>query len=83
VTRYSFCHYEGPEVLTMVVFRYYIFWDITPCRPFKCTDVSEEYIASIFTVEGKARQNTICLPLAFILVSCFVYSSTQFLRNVR
>jgi hypothetical protein len=29
----------------------YIFWDIMPCTMLKSTDVSEEYIASIFRVE--------------------------------
>jgi hypothetical protein len=52
VQKHNTCiHYEGFEVLTKVVMRYSVLWDITPCRPFKSTDVSEEYIASIFMVE--------------------------------
>jgi hypothetical protein len=41
----------GFEVLTAVVMRSSVFWDITPCSPLKATDVSEEHVASIFRVE--------------------------------
>jgi hypothetical protein len=44
-------HYIGIEVLTPVVMKSTIFWDITPCSPVKATDVSEEHIASICRVE--------------------------------
>jgi hypothetical protein len=43
-------YYVGSEVLTAVVMKSTIFWDITLCSPLS-TDVSEEYIASIFRVE--------------------------------
>jgi hypothetical protein len=39
------------EVLTAVVIKSPTLWDITPCRPFKSTDVSEKHVASIFMVE--------------------------------
>jgi hypothetical protein len=42
---------SGFEVLTVVVIKSTIFWDITQCSPLKSTDVSEEHIASIFRVE--------------------------------
>jgi hypothetical protein len=41
----------GSEVLTAVVMKSTIFWDITPCSPLLSTDVSEEHIASIFRAE--------------------------------
>jgi hypothetical protein len=41
----------GSEVLTAVVMKSTIFWDITPCSPLKATDVSEEHVASIFGAE--------------------------------
>jgi hypothetical protein len=40
--------YAGFEILTAVVMKSTIFWDITPCSPLK---VSEERIASIFRIE--------------------------------
>jgi hypothetical protein len=42
---------NGFEVLTSVVIKSTIFWDITPCSPLKSTDVSKEEIAFIFRVE--------------------------------
>jgi hypothetical protein len=47
----------GFEVFTSVVMKSIIFWDMTPCSPLSLTDVSEEHIASIFTVEeiGSAK----------------------------
>jgi hypothetical protein len=41
----------GFKVLTAVVMKTTIFWDISPCSPLKSTGVSEEHIASIFRVE--------------------------------
>jgi hypothetical protein len=43
----------GFEVLTAVVTKSTIFWDITPCSVvrWKSTNVSEEHIASILKVE--------------------------------
>jgi hypothetical protein len=34
-----------------VVFKSPMFWDITPCSPLKSTDVSDEFVSSIFEVE--------------------------------
>jgi hypothetical protein len=42
--------FVGFEVLTAVVMKSTTFWDITPCSLLS-VDVSEEHIASIFTVE--------------------------------
>jgi hypothetical protein len=43
--------YVGFEVLTTVVMKSDIFWDITPCSPLKVTDVSEKHVASICSSE--------------------------------
>jgi hypothetical protein len=40
--------FKGFEVLTPVVMKNNIFWDITPCSPLKVNRLSEELIASIF-----------------------------------
>jgi hypothetical protein len=45
------------EVLTAVVMKSSIFWDITPCSMLKSTDVSEKLIASIFRVEKAERDS--------------------------
>jgi hypothetical protein len=42
--------YVGFEVLTVVVVKSTIFWDITPCSPLKI-NVLEEHVAFIFRVE--------------------------------
>jgi hypothetical protein len=42
----------GFEVLTPVVMKSFIVWDITPCSQLKSREVSEEHVASIFRVEG-------------------------------
>jgi hypothetical protein len=41
----------GFEVLTAVVMKSPIFWDITPCSPLKVNRSSKEHVASIFRVE--------------------------------
>jgi hypothetical protein len=41
----------GFEVLTGVVMKSSVFWDITPCSPLKVSRRSEEHIGSIFRVE--------------------------------
>jgi hypothetical protein len=53
---YKYCTYllkanVGFEVLTAVVMRSSVFWDITPRSRWKSTDVSEEHVAFIFRVE--------------------------------
>jgi hypothetical protein len=58
----------GFEVLTEVVLKSIIFWDIMPCSPLRVNDVSEEHIASIFRVEKK--------PSDFTLVFCSAHFST-------
>jgi hypothetical protein len=40
----------GFEILTAVVMKSAIFWDITPCSPLKVNNVSEEHVISIFRV---------------------------------
>jgi hypothetical protein len=44
-------NFVGFKVLTSVVTKSSIFWDIAPCSPLKSTDVSEEHVASIFRFE--------------------------------
>jgi hypothetical protein len=41
----------GFEVLTEVVMKSSVFWHITLCSLLKASDISEEYVASIFKVE--------------------------------
>jgi hypothetical protein len=43
-----------PEVLTTVVRKSSVFWDIMPCIPFKAAGVSEKHVASNFRVEDLA-----------------------------
>jgi hypothetical protein len=56
----------GFEVLTAVVMKSNIFWDITPCSPLQ---VNRHF-------GGTYRLHLFCLPSAFTLVSCSAYSST-------
>jgi hypothetical protein len=49
--------YIGSEVLTAVAMKSSSFGDITPCSLLK-GDVSEEYVASMFRVEEKDKQET-------------------------
>jgi hypothetical protein len=49
---------NGFEVLTAVIMKSPIFWDITPCMPLKVNRLSEEYVTSIFKIEGKAMPET-------------------------
>jgi hypothetical protein len=55
----------GFEVLTAVFIQSSILWDITPCIWWKSTDVSGDYICSIFMV-------SVCVVLVYYLA----YSST-------
>jgi hypothetical protein len=47
--------YIGFQVLTTVVMKSTIIWDITPYIPLKST-VSEKHVASIFRVEEQPKQ---------------------------
>jgi hypothetical protein len=42
--------FVGFEVLTAVVMKSSVFWDITPLVCLKSTDVSEEHVTSIFNL---------------------------------
>jgi hypothetical protein len=59
------------EVLTAVLMKSIIFWDITPCSRLS-TDVSEKLIASIFRVEKSSARNQRAsrVPPVCTLVSC-------------
>jgi hypothetical protein len=46
-----YLYFVGFKDLTAVAMKITGFWDITPCSPFKVTDISEEYIESIFRIE--------------------------------
>jgi hypothetical protein len=46
-----YSHIIGFEVLTAVVLKNSVLWDISPCSPFKITEVSEKHVAFIFRVE--------------------------------
>jgi hypothetical protein len=46
---YILVHYVATEIIFFV--KSSVFWDITPCRPLKSVNVSEDLIASIFRVE--------------------------------
>jgi hypothetical protein len=48
----------GFELLTAVFLKSSVFWAIMSCSALKINDVSEEYIASIFMVEGYATKET-------------------------
>jgi hypothetical protein len=54
---------KGFEVVTVMVVKTSIFWDITPCSPFTVNRRFKEHVGSI------------CLPPAFTLVSCRAYCS--------
>jgi hypothetical protein len=47
----EFIGVAGFDVLTAVIMKISIFWDITPCSPFKYTDISEENVACLFRAE--------------------------------
>jgi hypothetical protein len=42
---------DGFDVLTSVVMKSSVFWDITPCYLPKSASVSAEHVASIFRIE--------------------------------
>jgi hypothetical protein len=69
------------EVLTAVVMKSSIFWDITPCSPLKFS----RHFGGTYRLHLQGRR--ICqasLPSDFTLISCSAYSSTlkMFIRNV-
>jgi hypothetical protein len=59
--------YAGFEILTAVVMRSSIFWDITPCNALKITGILDEHFTTVFRADAK---------LCMLLVSCLAYSST-------
>jgi hypothetical protein len=69
--------FVGFEVLTAVVMKSTVFWNIMPYSPLNVNEVSEEHITSIFRVEyAFVGFHLLCLPPASTLVSCSVYSLT-------
>jgi hypothetical protein len=71
---------KGVEVLTAVVMKSSIFWDTKPCSPLK-VNRRLEGTCRLHLQSGRIRQvrnqpEKLCLPPAFTLVSCLVYSST-------
>jgi hypothetical protein len=65
----------GFEVLTAVAVKSTIFWDITPCSTLK---VNRRFGATYrLHLQGRRISRAeLCLPAAFLLVSCSSYSST-------
>jgi hypothetical protein len=67
----------GFEVLTAVVIKSTIFWDITPCSPLgvnrRFGGTSRLHLQHRRTSRARAR---FCFPPAFAMVSCSAYSST-------
>jgi hypothetical protein len=61
--------FVGSEVLTAVVMKSTVFWDITPCSLLKANR-SFEGTCSLHL------QGQLCFPPAFTLVSCSDYFST-------
>jgi hypothetical protein len=58
-----------------------IFWDITPCGPFKVNrsfgGTCRLHLQGLrISQERNQRESGLCLPPAFTLVSCLAYSST-------
>jgi hypothetical protein len=78
----------GFEVLTAVVMKSSIFWDITQCNPFKVNRSFRKNISPIFGVEEKANQETsvlaTCFHVSFFLGLIFdpEDGGDMFLRNV-
>jgi hypothetical protein len=65
----------GFKVITGVIMKSYIFWDITPCCPLKVNRCFG--VTSHFHLQGRRISPTeLSLPPAFTLVSCLAYSST-------
>jgi hypothetical protein len=44
-------NYVGCEVLTAMIMKNFVLWDIRPCSLLKVNDVSEESVVPIFRVE--------------------------------
>jgi hypothetical protein len=68
-------HFTGSEVLTAVVIKGSISWDITPCSPLK-VHISEEHLAPIFRVNLHYVATSVLLAACFMAVSSLDYYST-------
>jgi hypothetical protein len=70
--------YVGFEVLTVVVMKSTIFWDITPCSPLKVNwRFGETHCLQLQgRILSQARNQGESLAPAFTLVSCSAYSLT-------
>jgi hypothetical protein len=58
-SRHVFIHREysvGSEIITVVIMKVSVFWDTTQYSPLKSTNLSEENIASMITVEELVMQ---------------------------
>jgi hypothetical protein len=51
-------HLIESEVLTTMVMKNCIFWDIIPCSPLTISDVSGEHVASMFRAEELGKRET-------------------------
>jgi hypothetical protein len=65
----------GFEILTAVVLKSSIFWDIIPCSPL---NVNQHFRGTCYLRLQCRRENhaKLCLPRAFTVVYCLAYSST-------
>jgi hypothetical protein len=71
--------YVGYEVPTAVAMKSSIFWDITLCSPLKVNlCVSKKHIASIFSVDEQAKQETRMMQAALLVED----GSDMLLHNV-
>jgi hypothetical protein len=60
----------GSDVLTAVVMKSYVFWDITPCSPLKVNRCLEEHVALFSLINF--------LFSSFISVPCYILPSSWF-----
>jgi hypothetical protein len=64
----------GFDVLTAVVMKSSIFWDITPCNPLR---INRRFGGTCrLHIQGRMWQAELCFPPAFTLVSCLACSLT-------
>jgi hypothetical protein len=76
---------RGSEVLSAVIMKTSVFWDIRPCSPLKNNKrfggICHLHFQSLIISEARNQleskwQAKLCLPPAFTLVSCSAHSST-------
>jgi hypothetical protein len=67
-------HCVGFEVLTAVVMKSSMFWDITPCNPL---EINRRFGGTFLHLQGRRMSQARNYPSGFTQISCLLFSDLE------